>query len=174
MAEKKGSGWVDLSKRRPHLWLDLGSGNADEGEVHPKGYVLNDIEFFKGIDLVCDIRDIKKFVEVGMCRRVRMSHVLEHFTIKEGEKIVRDIYDILEVGGEFLVIVPNFLWHARLALAGMEKDAILYAFGGQKDEYDVHKTGYTPKILSSLLTAAGYKIAKLDDGSCIECLAVRG
>lgn len=165
--------WINREKCEKHMKLDLGSGDPDQGENQPDEFVLNDISPHKNIDLVCDIRDILKYVPEGYCSIVRMSHVLEHFTIKERIKILNDIHKILENNGELIIIVPNFKWHAELVTTGNDKMAVLYAFGGQLDEYDLHKTGYTVKILRKRLEENGFKIISIDDNTSIECHSLK-
>lgn len=166
------TGWLN-NKCKPHMRLDIGSGNPDDGEIQAEGFVLNDIEPHKNIDLVCDIRELDKFVPKGYCSEIRASHVLEHFTTKEVKEVLKLIYTLLEPNGKFNIIVPNFRWHVELALSGNDEMAIKYAFGGQKDKYDLHKTAFTTKILAKYLTENGFKVIKMENLTSIVCLAQR-
>ena len=152
--------------------LDIGSGDIDDGEIQPEGYVLNDVEPHKNIDLVCDIKDLDKHIVKGYCSEIRASHVLEHFGHKETQEVIKMIRTLLEKGGEFTIFVPNFKWLAELAITGNDEMAIYYAFGGQLDEWDYHKTGYTPKILKKYLEENSFKVISIDNNSSIECHAV--
>jgi predicted SAM-dependent methyltransferase len=160
-------------KIKPHMKLDLGSGNPAQGEVQPEGYVLNDVEPHPGIDIVCNIKDIHKVIPKGYCSVVRASHVLEHFTTKETQEVIRMVHDLLEPQGKFLIFVPNFRWHADLVITGNDEMAVHYAFGGQLDEYDLHKTGYTPKILRKYLEENGFTVVSMGNDTSIECLALK-
>lgn len=153
--------------------LDIGSGNPANGEVQPEDYVLNDIEAHPNIDLVCDIKDLAKFVPEASCSEIRASHVLEHFGTQETQDVIRMIYTLLEPNGKFTIFVPNFRWHASLLATGNDEMAVLYAFGGQKDLFDYHKTGYTPKILNKYLEENGFRVDELIEGSSIECHAIK-
>jgi len=153
--------------------LDLGSGNPDQGEVQPNGFVLQDIEPHKNIDLVCDLRQVTQFVPEGYCSEVRLSHVLEHFTKGDTIKIVKMVRGLLGEGGQFTIFVPNFRWHSELMLTGNDEMAVHYAFGGQLDEYDQHKTGFSPKILKKLLEENGFKVERMLDGTSISCVALK-
>jgi len=104
---------------------------------------------------------------------VRMCHVLEHFTINEGIKVIEDVYKLLEPKGEFIIFVPNFRWHAELVNTGSDEMAVHYAFGGQKDEYDLHKTGFTPKILKKRLEENGFEVISITNDTSIECHAIK-
>lgn len=153
--------------------LDLGSGNPDQGERQPEGYVLNDVQMHKNIDLVCNILHVRKFVPDGYCSEVRMSHVWEHFTIKEGIDILKICHKLLEPGGKLLIYVPNFRWHADLVVTGNDEMGVHYAFGGQLDKYDQHKTGFTTKIIRKRLEENGFRVTQMIDGTSIECHAER-
>lgn len=155
------------------LLLDIGSGNPEEGEVRPEGFLLQDIEPHKGIDLVCDIEELDKFIKVGQCKRIRASHVLEHFPTSHIPKIFSMIHTLLEKNGEFEIHVPNFGWHCALFCEGKDEEAVHYAYGGQLDKYDFHKTAFTPRILISRLTESGFRLEKLEVEHSIHCLAIK-
>jgi len=170
--EQKFTGWVK-NKLKKGMLLDIGSGDPSCGEIQPQGYVLQDISPHANIDLVCDIRDLPQYIPDGYCSIVRASHVLEHFGTKETQDVIRMIYRLLEKGGKFIIFVPNFRWHAQLVAQGQDEMAVHYAFGGQLDEWDYHKTGYTPTILRKYLEQAGFEILTLNEASSIECHAIK-
>lgn len=153
--------------------LDLGSGNPAQGEQQPQGFVLNDVETHPNIDLVCDIKDIAQFVPENHCSEVRMSHVLEHFTIKEGIEIIKTVHKLLVDGGQFTIFVPNFRWHCELLATGQDEMAVHYCFGGQLDEFDQHKTAFTPKILKKRLEENGFEVVSIDNNTSISCVGLK-
>jgi predicted SAM-dependent methyltransferase len=168
----KGSmSWINKDKCQPHMKLDIGSGNPDDGENQPEGYVLNDIEKHKNIDLVCNIKHLADHIPQGYCSEIRASHILEHFGTHEVKDIIRMVHGLLEDDGKFTIFVPNFRWHSELMMTGNDEMAVHYAFGGQTDEYDYHKTGFTPKILEKCLLENGFVVDKLTDDTSIECQA---
>jgi predicted SAM-dependent methyltransferase len=153
--------------------LDIGSGNPAEGEIRPQGYTLNDVCPHEGIDIVCNILDLDKHLEPGSCSEIRASHVLEHFSRKELDTVFSMVYNLLEDSGSFLIMVPNFMWHAQLLIEGKDEDAVTYAYGGQLDEYDFHKTGFTVRTLQSLLEKHGFKVVTMLERASIRCMAVK-
>ena len=165
-------GWL-IKKPVDHIVIDLGSGDPSTPEVQAVGYLKQDIAPYAGIDLVCDIRSLRQYINENECDKIRMSHVLEHFTIKEGDDIVKMIYDLLAPRGVFEVIVPNFRWHARLVMSGRDKEAVYYCFVGQLDEWDYHKTAYTPAILFEKLQKAGFSDIQIDEQTSIICNAIK-
>lgn len=154
-----------------HLVIDLGSGNPDEGEIQPEGYILQDVKAHKGIQLVCDIEDLGKHIKPGQCKKLRMSHVLEHFPTAKTVPLLKMLHALLEEDGELEVHVPNFRWHASLLLQDQDEDAVKYAFGGQRDEHDFHKTAFTPALIYKALTEAGFKISDVVVEKSIHVLA---
>jgi predicted SAM-dependent methyltransferase len=153
------------------LRIDLGTGDPKDGEHSPEGYLKQDVDpTIPGLDIVCDIPDLHQHVTPASCEKIRASHVFEHFPTKQIPELFKMVYGLLAPGGEFEVIVPNFEWHARLVLQGDSERAVYYAFGGQLDEWDFHKTGFTPYILEKRLTESGFTVESLDNSSSITAI----
>ena len=155
-----------------NIKIDIGSGDPTTLELQEAGYILNDIEPHKGIDLVCDILDLKKHLKEGQCAEVRCSHILEHFGKVDLIKVIRIVHFILKKGGVFNIIVPNLKWQVQF-LGNDDERAVYYIFGGQLDKYDYHKTGFTVDILTRLLTNNGFAITELKEKTSIECKAIK-
>lgn len=128
------------------------------GDRQTEGYTHHDVKPLNGIDIVCDLHDIGKYVQKGTCERIEFTHALEHFPTKEIVPLLQMIRELLIPTGELYLEVPNFEWHARLLLEEhRDRDAVYYAFGGQEDEWDFHKTAFTETILREDLEMAGYQ-----------------
>lgn len=133
------------------------------GDRKIPGYLTHDI---KGEhDFLCDLFDIP--VDKESCEEIHFTHALEHFSRKQTESVLDLVYGLLRPGGRLYIEVPNFAWHAKLVLEGRDRDAVYYAFGGQEDEWDFHKTGFTPSILKEELENAGFKNIEIQDGSSL-------
>jgi predicted SAM-dependent methyltransferase len=156
-----------------HLLLDLGSGNPLEGEIQPEGYIHQDIQKFKGIDLVCDIEDLRQHIKPGTCKKIRASHICEHFPTAKIVPLFIMLYEFLEKDGELEVHVPNFKWHGALLLQDMDEEAVTYAYGSQKDKYDFHKTAFTPNIICRRLIEAGFKVKEINIEQSIHVKAIK-
>jgi predicted SAM-dependent methyltransferase len=165
--------WINKDKCVKGMKIDLGAGNPDQGEIQGQGYVLNDVQQHKNIDLVCRIQDLAEFIPEGFCSELRLSHVFEHFTKQEGIDLLKMFHKLLENNGKLVIIVPNFKWHCELLLTGQDEMAVHYAFGGQLDEYDIHKTAFTPKILKKRLEENGFKVESIDNLTSITCVALK-
>lgn len=163
--------WLSPEKNKKGIKLDLGSGNPLEGEIQPQGYVLQDISPHEGIDLVCDIRDIRNNVNDKWCSEVRISHVLEHFSRKEMSLVLNDLKAILQDNGTLVVIVPNFMYFVQLLAEGNEESAMIHTYGGQLDEFDFHKNGFTRNVLAKVMREHGFVVKVMKDEASLTCEA---
>ncbi len=86
---------------------------------------------------------------------------LEHFTSDEVGRALRNWYNILRTGGVLHVDVPDFEETARLLLAqGSEEEKEWYyrlIYGSQKDNFSIHKDGYSKEKLSRILRGHGFR-----------------
>lgn len=138
------------------------------GTRHVKGYMHHDVVAYSNIDFLCDLKDIGKHIADNVCERIEFTHALEHFPTKEIVPILKMVRGLLKEGGELYLEVPNFEWHAKLLLhEGRDRDAVYYAFGGQEDQYDFHKTAFTVGILTEDLTEAGFKDIQVSNQSSL-------
>lgn len=144
------------------MMLDIGSGNSEENEYAPPGFVYQDIEKYDNTDLVCDIRDLREHIESGQCKVIRASHVMEHFGHQEIDSIFSMIYDLLEPGGMFHITVPDLESQAeKLLNVDNQYQIMVEMFGGQKDDLDFHKMGFTPEILKNVLERNGFNSSNI-------------
>lgn len=132
-----------------------------------KGYTTHDVKPMEGIDIVCDLLDIGKHVAPESCEDIKFTHALEHFPTKEVPNVLQLIKGLLKPNGTLYIEVPNFAWHAELVGQGEDEKAVYYCFGGQLDEWDFHKTGFTPSILFNRLTEAGFRNVQVENGSSL-------
>lgn len=131
------------------------------------GWKHHDVLRLEGIDYVCDLFDITKHVADSSCEEIKFTHALEHFPTADTQKVLALIKQLLKPHGKLYIEVPNFAWHAELVTKGKDRDAVYYAFGGQLDQWDFHKTGFTPKILQEELEKAGFKDINIQPASSI-------
>lgn len=144
------------------------------GERRVEGAVHHDIQDLPGIDIVCDFWDLLEHVKKSSCKEIHMTHVLEHFPMKDVQKVLLLVKSLLASTGRLYLEVPNFYWHALGMLANpRDRQMVEYAFGGQLNEYDFHFNGFTPEILHDDLTSAGFEVTELRPNSSIECWATK-
>jgi hypothetical protein len=146
------------------------------GDVKIEGFLRVDIDESTQPDFLMDAQKLSfkpKEVEV-----IYASHVLEHFNFEAKEnKSVRwsSLVTLLAVWRECLtpegclyVCVPNLEQLAKI-LIEFEKDediqkTVLDAiYGGGRNSFDIHYSGFTQSVLTSLLKEAGFREVKTFD-----------
>lgn len=139
------------------LKVNLGSGNAPL----PGFLNVDALPGAPGVDLVADISKPLP-LEGGTADLVYASHVLEHFPHGETVALLRDWRRLLRPGGRLMVAVPDLdvialmLSERRGWFTPPNAPWVGAIFGGQKDDYDFHKAGFTAPWLAYLLTEAGF------------------
>jgi SAM-dependent methyltransferase len=93
---------------------------------------------------------------------------LEHLTKEEVGRALKNWYNILKPGGILHIDVPDFEETAKLLLAQKsEEDKEWYyrlIYGSQKDNFSIHKDGYSEEKLREILARYKYKnIKRLQD-----------
>ena len=136
--------------------------NLGSGERPLEGFVNVDaLPNARGVDVVTDISDVLPF-ESGSVDLIYAAHLLEHFPTDAVPKMLKEWRRVLRDGGQLLVAVPNLdviagmLVERRGWFTPPHAPWIGAIYGGQKDEYDFHKTGFTAPWLAHLLNEAGF------------------
>ena len=150
--------------------LELGAGTSRNPDG---GWTYQDVQKLDGIDIVCDMLDIDDHVEEGSVKYLKSVHCFEHVPTNKVGPLFEKLFKIMSKGGRIMVRVPNLQWHAQLLAEGRDEEAVLYCFGGQLDEYDFHKTGYTPKILKRHLEQAGFSAVSIEGNTEIMASAYK-
>jgi len=139
------------------LKVNLGSGDRPL-----PGFVNVDaLPEAPGVDVVADISARLPFEDCS-ASIVYASHLLEHFPHARSVDILREWRRILEPGGRLLVAVPDLLVIARLLVERPgwfmppNNPWLGAIYGGQKDEWDYHKAGFTEPWLAHVLGLAGF------------------
>ncbi|HUU35189.1 MAG TPA: methyltransferase domain-containing protein [Vicinamibacterales bacterium] len=86
------------------------------------------------------------------------SHVLEHFSHRETQGVLKEWWRVLRPGGLLRVAVPNIDWivDAYKSEESGQAPVELYLMGGHVDEHDVHKAIFNEQKLRILLSMAGF------------------
>jgi predicted SAM-dependent methyltransferase len=140
------------------LRLNLGSG-----QVALEGFTNVDaLPDAPNVDVVADLAKPLPFPDGG-ADMIYAAHVLEHFPTDAVPRLLADWRRVLRVGGLLLVAVPDLEVIARMLIderpgwfTPPHNPWLGAIYGGQKDEYDFHKTGFTGPWLAGLLTEAGF------------------
>jgi predicted SAM-dependent methyltransferase len=139
------------------LRLNLGSG-----ETPIPGFVNVDaLESAPGVDVVADIGQRLPYDD-DAADLIYASHLLEHFPTADVPRLLAEWRRVLQPGGVLLVAVPDLevvasmLVERRGWFTPPNAPWLGVLYGGQKDEYDFHKTGFTAPWLAYLLREAGF------------------
>jgi len=137
--------------------LHLGCGN-----IHIPGWCNVDVIKTGATDLVLDIRALPG-IPGDVVERIYSCHVLEHFSHDEIAEILANWFQVLKPGGEIRLSVPDLDAITRIYQSNLDhfnvpgnQPWIALIYGGQKDQYDYHKTGFNFCWLKYLLEAAGF------------------
>jgi len=131
-------------------------------QSHPEWKIL-DIELRPEVDYVGDASDLSQFSDNSI-EMIYGSHVLEHFYYNIEDELIKTLQEwhrVLIPGGKLLVSVPDLktlCWlYLNPNLLPMERHHLMrIMFGGQMNQYDVHKVGFDADILALYLQEVGF------------------
>jgi predicted SAM-dependent methyltransferase len=163
-----------MASRAEPVRLNLGSGPRGLDNPHwvnVDGFTDRNVHFLLDISRRLPFGD-QVFVGV-FC-----EHVMEHFTLEDGEEIARDVRRILQPGGVFRVVVPDGERVMRNYFDGSDRRLgrtrmeVVNSYFRQRYE---HQFMYDAETLEAMLRRVGFKsvevvsvqtgsdLAKLDD-----------
>ena len=114
----------------------------------------------------------------GTVGLAHLSHLLEHFTLKDGRKLLLSIWDnLIKPGGNLWIVVPNIEWACLNVLrkGDIDPTSMDVFWGHQEYGTNFHKTGFTKKSLRVFVESLGkYKVLSCEtrnDGFEVELKA---
>ena len=131
------------------------------GKKAKDGWLNLNIQTGPHVDAVGSCVDLGQFAAESF-EQVYASHVIEHLGYKvELPTALAEIHRVLEPGGVFFVSVPDMETLCRMfVLPDIKMEQrfriMRMLFGGQMDEYDFHKTGFTGHMMQAFLSGAGF------------------
>jgi SAM-dependent methyltransferase len=147
------------------LKLNLGSGDAPL-----PGFVNVDaLPDAPGVDVAANLFEPLPFAD-GAAELIYASHVLEHLPYPDVPRILREWRRVLRDGGRLLIAVPDLdviaqqLVRRRGWFTPPHAPWVALIYGGNKDEYDVHRGGFNAVYLAGLLADAGFGAIRRTDG----------
>lgn len=169
----------------PKTLLHVGCGTAPSSRL-PECFKTNDWEEIRldvnpavQPDIVASITNMS-MVNSGTADAVWSSHNLEHLEGHEVPIALAEIWRVLKPGGFALITMPNLEAVAKLIASGKGEE-VLYTspagpitpmdmlYGHQKsiqngNRHMAHRTGFTAKQLSRVLTNAGFDEVRVMQG----------
>lgn len=131
------------------------------GKKARDGWLNLNIQAGPHVDAEGTCTDLGQFA-TGSFEQVYASHVIEHLGYKaELPAALTEIHRVLKADGVFLVSVPDLEVLSRLfVLPELKLDQrfriMRMLFGGQMDEHDFHKMGFTWEFMQMYLSRAGF------------------
>ncbi|MDX2254568.1 MAG: methyltransferase domain-containing protein [Pseudanabaenaceae cyanobacterium bins.39] len=130
--------------------------------AHPDWKIF-DIEKRDEVDFVGDAADLSQFEDESV-DAIYASHVLEHFHHSLNYELVFTLAEwhrVLKKGGQLMISVPDIKtlsWlYSRPNLDLQTRFHIMaMMFGGQTNQYDVHRVGFDFDILCMYLREVGF------------------
>lgn len=128
------------------------------GAKYLPGYIHVDVLPFEHVHVVCDLRKLHEHFAENTLHEIYACHVLEHLGRREVADVLSNLSTLLAPGGTIRIAVPDIEQVMRMYSAGALPLSALYGFlwGGQRDEFDVHKIGFDMSSLTSLLYENGF------------------
>jgi len=159
MPKKKRSKKKGKQRRRePFRVLDVGhNGHGYAAQLFPHAQVVTLDAPGKDADICVDLTSEEfRALEVAPFDAIIMFHVLEHIPIGQVQSVGTKLASMLKDGGALYVTVPSIEWIAEEIIAESNNRAVPWAlFGGQRDDWDFHKSGFTLPALRAWMTLSG-------------------
>lgn len=132
-------------------------------DSHPDWKIL-DIEDRPEVDFICNAANLQQFADDSIAA-IYASHVLEHFYYGIENELINTLSEwhrVLEPGGKLYVSVPDLkilCWlYLNPNLMPLERHHLMRViFGGQTNQFDVHKVGFDADILAMYLGEVGFR-----------------
>lgn len=144
--------------------LNLGCG----GKIL-EGYINVDL-YNEKADVKADVTDLP--YEEESIDEILSEHVIEHFTPKEFDMLIRHWRDLLKPGGIIRLECPSLIACALKVIDGDIGAFHCGLFGVQDEPGQAHKNGFTLKSLSDELAKAGFEVlTAVEEGTDLKVVA---
>ena len=132
-------------------------------EAHPDWKIF-DIEKRPEVDYVGNASDLSQFAD-GSIEAIYASHILEHFYYGLNDELLLTLLEwhrVLKPNGQLMISVPDLRTLCWLYLSpdldiSYRFNLMRIMFGGNMNQYDVHRVGFDIDILMKYLAKARFK-----------------
>jgi len=140
--------------------LDLGSGPFPR-----EGYLHLDLLIHPHVEVLGHGTNLP--FKIGSFSEVRISHVIEHFSVENGLRCLREAHRVLEEGGRIEISCPNFSYlcqgwlgaNVRVKLAIKTQNVV---FGEGSTIGQIHHSAQDPDTIGYLLRCSGFINMEVD------------
>jgi len=150
--------------------LNLGCGQ----DIRP-GYVNVDVRNLPGVDLVLNLETDNLPYEDNSVDEILAKDVIEHFSFRNIEKVLREWHRVLKPEGLLTIQTPDFEQIVAKFNSGQIKtwDELSYwLYGAQDYPENHHKAIFTKAELQRLLEHIGFEVIEIwNDNSNMICKA---
>ncbi len=138
-------------------------------EAHPDWQIF-DAQARPEVTFLGNAKNLSQFVDDSI-DSIYASHVLEHFYYRLEDELLTTLREwrrVLRHDGKLLISVPNLQvlcsLYAKPQMPMESRHHLMrIIFGGQIDEYDVHRVGFDPDTLTAYLESAGFRKCQIVD-----------
>lgn len=144
-----------------NIVLEIGGNQKPQAQFVPmfegKKILQLDIDANQKPDIVGDAAKLPENLQ--NLYGIFASHVLEHFSYWDTEKILRHWESRLQDGGSLHIVVPSWEWEAREVLSENPSPVVFgHSFAGNVNQWDVHKCMFTMRNLRRLFEKVGLNV----------------
>jgi predicted SAM-dependent methyltransferase len=151
----------NINKSLPIYTKTMPSGiklHLGAGPVNIQGWINIDARSYAHTHIVSEGFGLNEFADNSIAE-IYMCHVLEHFSFSEAENILKRFRTKLRSGGILRISVPSFDELVKVYVDNQfDISSIQLALmGGQDYEHNFHRSVYTERSLTILLTRCGFQ-----------------
>ncbi|HUU29314.1 MAG TPA: methyltransferase domain-containing protein [archaeon] len=132
--------------------IELASGTRPQ-----EGYLHCDVRLLESTDLLCRVETLP--FATNSVEALLASHIIEHFSYRETDTVLKEWHRVLRPGGTILIITPNLAYIAYGYVEGWMDytEARNRLFGGQDYPFNYHYTSFDSPDMSKTLEEVGFQ-----------------
>jgi len=135
--------------------------NLGSKKTRIKGFLNVDIIEHPEVDIISDVSELKT-IKDNSVEEIYASHVLEHFSWRKTNDVLKEWYRVLQPKGRIFISVPNWDFVVRTYLLDhfLSNWLTQHIYGEHDNIFNYHKTIFNFTTLSHELYTVGFSIVK--------------